>query len=119
MLLTFSIAAYFLAAALIGVFGVRLRRALVPVALAPFAAQLFVVATSASKTAGFETISWLPSLDAELVIRVNDLTLVLTSVVATIGLAAIWLPSRGAGSAHKRHFPHCAENRFVSVFMLA
>jgi multicomponent Na+:H+ antiporter subunit A len=104
MLLTFSIAAYFVAAALIGVAGTRLRHALVPLALAPFAAQLFVVAVAASRNGAveFETIDWLPSLGVELVIRVNDLTLVLTSVVASIGLLIVAYSARYFSDPAKR-----------------
>ncbi len=104
MPLTFSIAAYFVAAALIGVFGARLRYALVPVALTPFAAQLLVVISAASRTgpAEFETIEWLPSLGVELVVRVNDLTLVLTSVVATVGLLIVAYSARYFSDAAKR-----------------
>ncbi|MDJ0960221.1 MAG: proton-conducting transporter membrane subunit [Acidimicrobiia bacterium] len=102
MPLTLSIAAYFVVAALIGLAGTRLRHALIPLALAPFAAQLIVVATAASNPADFETISWLPSLGVELVIRVNDLTLVLTSVVATIGFLIVAYSARYFTDAPKR-----------------
>ena len=92
MPLTLTIAAYFIAAALLAVGRARLGRALLGVAIAPFALQLaFVVIEATTGEAGtrIESIAWLPSLGVSFDFRIDALTLVLTSVVATVGLLIV------------------------------
>ena len=90
MPLPLSIAAYFVTAAVVGVAGARLRRWLVPVALVPFGLQLMYVAVAA---ADFDSqvvaVDWLPSLGIELGFRVDALTLLLTAIVAGVGLLIV------------------------------
>jgi len=114
MPLTSTVATYFIVAALIALFGRRLRRVVVPVAAAPFAAQLALVAILASngdRKPVFETVEWLPSLGVSLRIRVDDLTLVLTAVVASIGLLIVAYSGRYMADPQRRV-------RFVSLMVL-
>ena len=92
MPLVASIAAYFVVAAALALAGWRLRRWLVPLAVGPFVAQLVVVvrfATDAERSDELATISWLPSLGVDLTLRVDPLTLTLTTMVAGIGLLIV------------------------------
>jgi multicomponent Na+:H+ antiporter subunit A len=92
MNLAFTIAAYFVVAALLGVSGARGRRIALPLSLLPFLSQLLFVADEAladDRSNRFETIEWLPALGVNLTIRIDAMTLVLTGVVATIGLLIV------------------------------
>lgn len=88
MPLTVSIAAYFVVAAIIAIGAGRLHRALVPIAVLPFIGQLGLVAVlSASSSAPTsESIDWIPALGVTIGLRIDALTLILTAVVAGIGL---------------------------------
>jgi multicomponent Na+:H+ antiporter subunit A len=91
MPLTISLAAYFVAAAIVAVGGRRLRRAAVPIALLPFVGQLgLVIALSASaRRPSSESIDWIPALGVTIGLRLDALTFILTAVVAGIGLLIV------------------------------
>jgi multicomponent Na+:H+ antiporter subunit A len=103
--LTFTVAAYFAAAALIGLTGARLRRGAVALALAPFVGQLALVgyeATRNDRSRGIESVDWLPSLGVRLTFRTDDLTLTLTTVVAGIGLLIVAYSARYMSDPQRR-----------------
>lgn len=91
MTLTISIAGYFVVAALVWALGGRLGRANTVVAALPYALQLGLVGTLWPSRADTEVhvIDWVPSLGVAIGIRVDTMTLVLTSVVAGIGLLIV------------------------------
>lgn len=91
MPLTVSLAAYFVAAAVIAIGAGRLRRASVSIAVLPFIGQLGLVAVLAasSSAATSESIDWIPALGVTIGLRIDPLTFILTAVVAGIGLLIV------------------------------
>lgn len=92
MIWTLSIVAYFLAAALIAVVGARARLAVLFAAVSPFVFQLVIAAREAAaldSTPRREAIEWIPSLGVTLGFQIDALTLILTTVVAGIGLLIV------------------------------
>ena len=88
MPLIFSIAAYVAVIPLIWGLGGRLPRAVVPVAAAPYVGQLLLVASIALGwvEGGDESIDWIPSLGVTIGVSTDAFALVLTAIVAGIGL---------------------------------
>ncbi len=88
---TISLAAYFVAAAIIAVGAGRLRRAAVPLAVLPFIGQLVLVAALSISTSApaSESIDWIPALGVAIGLRLDALTFILTAVVAGIGLLIV------------------------------
>ena len=90
MIWTTSIALYFLIAAVLAIGKSRLGRFAPFVAAIPFIAQLaVVVGFAAGTTPSFEAIEWIPSLEVIIGFRIDPLTLLLTTVVAAIGLLIV------------------------------
>ena len=91
MTLTISIAGYFIIAALVWAFGDRLGRANTVLASLPYGLQLVVVGTlwTSRTDADVQVIDWIPSLGVAIGIRIDTLTLLLTTVVAGIGLLIV------------------------------
>ncbi|MDH5372475.1 MAG: proton-conducting transporter membrane subunit, partial [Acidimicrobiia bacterium] len=89
MYLTASIAVYFVVAALLGLLGARARRPLVLLSSSPFILQLLFVGNEAldpARVDRIERIDWLPSLGVSFAFRVDTMTIILTTVLALIGL---------------------------------
>lgn len=90
MLWFLTLASYFVAAALLGGLGSRLGRAAPWVAAAPFGAHLGVVLWSANEEGTrLETIEWIPRLGVKIGLEMDDLGLVLSAVVAVVGLLIV------------------------------
>ncbi len=90
MIWTASIALYFLVAAILAIGRSRLGRLAPVVASVPFFAQLaVVVGFAAVSTPRFEAIEWIPSLEVTIGFRIDPLTLLLTTIVAAIGLLIV------------------------------
>ncbi|MDF1596579.1 MAG: hypothetical protein P1T08_10875 [Acidimicrobiia bacterium] len=89
MPLTISIAAYFVVAATLWVVGRHIGRASSAVAAVPYIGQLALVAAHyLGDRSGFdERFDWIASLGVSFGLRSNDLTMVLTAIVA-----GVWLP---------------------------
>ncbi len=114
MTLALSIAGYFAAAAVLGIAGARLGRTVVAVALAPFAGQLLMVggqAASARDSATIWKIEWLPTLGVDLAFRSDDLTLVLTALVASVGALIVAYSARYMADPVRR-------TRFLALMVL-
>lgn len=114
MLWTLILAAYFIAAALLGLAGTRLARSTVAVAVAPFLLHGFaVVATAGDATSGpvFERIEWVPTLGLGLGFRLDGLTLLLSALVAGIGALIVFYSWRYFGNGPKL-------NRFLALLAL-
>jgi multicomponent Na+:H+ antiporter subunit A len=97
MPLILTIVAYFVAAALLGLVGARFRSAALALAVLPFVGQLVFVAMQVDRgvdPSGFESMSWIPSLGVSLAFRVDAFSLLLTAMVATIGLLIVVYSSR-------------------------
>jgi multicomponent Na+:H+ antiporter subunit A len=91
MTLTISIAGYFVIAALVWAFGDRLGRGNTVLASLPYGLQLVVVGMlwTSRTDADVQVIDWIPSLGVAIGIRIDTLTLLLTTVVAGIGLLIV------------------------------
>ncbi len=112
MPLLISIATYFFAAALLGVAGFRLRKAALAVALAPFVAQLTTVGfLAAEPRPSYASLDWIPSLGVTIGIEVDTLSLLLTTVVAAIGLLIVMYTWGYTTDARKRV-------RFLALMLL-
>ncbi|MGI9641821.1 MAG: hydrogen gas-evolving membrane-bound hydrogenase subunit E [Acidimicrobiia bacterium] len=104
MPLTLSIVAYFVVALILLMSGGRLRRGIAIVAAAPYAAQLILVLAKwpTRETASAETIEWIPSLGVTIGLRVDTVSLLLTTVVAGIGLLIVIYSDRYFPDANQR-----------------
>ena len=87
---TLALLAYLFAAALIGVFGRRLGRAVAGIAAVPFVAHLGVIARDvAAGTTRVESIDWVPALGLTVGFRVDSLQLLLAAIVSGVGLLIV------------------------------
>ena len=89
MPLTLSIAAYFVAAAAIFGIGSRAPRLVGAIAAAPFFAQLVLVIVLWGDPSSTEVLEWIPSLGVIIGLRIDTLSLILTAMVAGIGLLIV------------------------------
>ncbi len=114
MYLTWTIASYFVAAGVLWLFNARLRRWFFAVAAAPFAAQItwaVLVAAGGGPDGGFETIDWIPALGVELAFRIDMFTVILTLLVASIGLLILIYSQGYLAGAERR-------SRFLTLMVL-
>lgn len=88
MPLTASIAAYFVVATAIFAIGSRTPRITAAIAASPFVAQLVLV-VALWGGADAEQLEWIPSLGVTIGLRVDTFTLLLTAMVAGIGLLIV------------------------------
>ena len=86
-----SIAAYVAVIPLIWGVSARFPRAVAPIASLPYVAQLILVSAIALGWApgGYETIDWIPSLGVTIAVSTDTFALLLTAVVAGIGLLIV------------------------------
>lgn len=113
MLLFASILLYFLAAAWVGVVGPRRPPVATAAALIPFVVQLLAVAWLAGDAADSSVteIEWVPSLDISLSIAAGTLNLLLTTIVAGIGLLIAIYSAAYFGDPGRR-------SRFLSMMLV-
>ena len=104
MPLTLSIVAYFVVAVIILLIGRRLDRGVTTLAALPYIGQIALVFVlwPDRGTASSEAIDWIPSLGVTIGLRVDTLTLLLTSVVAGIGLLIVMYSDRYFPDAQRR-----------------
>ena len=113
MLLVLPIALYFVVAVAVAVAGARLGRAASWIGASPFVAHLtavVVLATGRDADGRIVEVGWLPSLNVDLGFRVDAMSLVLTTVVAGVGLLIVTYSSR--------YFPADKGPRFVALLLL-
>ncbi len=113
MILTWSIALYFAVALLIGFVSGTRTRGVSWFAAAPFAVHLIAVAALAGDegTDGrIVEVDWIPSLGVTLGVRVDIMSLVLTAVVAGVGLLIVTYSSR--------YFSDDRRHRFLALLLL-
>ena len=86
-----SIAAYVAVIPLIRGVSARFPHAVAPIASLPYVAQLILVSAIALGWApgGYETIEWIPSLGVTIAVSTDTFALLLTAVVAGIGLLIV------------------------------
>ncbi len=89
MTLTISIAGYFVIAALVWASGGRFGRGNTVLAALPYAIQLAVVGTLWTSATEVYVVDWVPALGVAIGIRSDTLSLVLTAMVAGIGLLIV------------------------------
>ena len=90
MPLTISIAAYFVAAGAILLLRDRAPRSVAIIAALPFLGQLVLVASNwGASSIDEEVIEWIPALGVVIGLRIDPLSLILTAVVAGIGLLIV------------------------------
>lgn len=89
---TIVLSLFFVTAAVLAATGRRLGRSSLVIGSLPFAAQLALVVASARRAdsgAASETLDWLPSLGLSFVFRIDSLTLILSALVAGVGLLIV------------------------------
>jgi multicomponent Na+:H+ antiporter subunit A len=106
-----TLIAYFVVAAVLWPLGRHVPRIALALAVAPFAAQLVMVIVNAGDPSTTESYTWLPSLGVELAFRIDSLTLILTTIVAGIGLLIVVYSFSYFGDPATRH-------RFFSLMVL-
>jgi len=104
MPLTLSIAAYFVVAVIILMFGRRIGRAVTLVAAVPYVGQIVLVTVRwpTRDPASTESFDWIPSLGVAIGLRIDAVTLLLTAVVAGIGLLIVIYSDRYFPDARRR-----------------
>jgi multicomponent Na+:H+ antiporter subunit A len=91
MPLTISIAVYFVVAAIAWTGGRRLRHGVTAIVAVPYVAQLMLVAwfLASGRPTSTEQIDWIPSLGVRIGVAIEPLTMLLTAIVAGIGLLIV------------------------------
>ena len=91
MPLILSIAAYVAVIPLLWGVSDRLPRAIVPIASVPYVAQLLLVISIGLgwTPRGYESIDWIPSLGVTIAVSTDSFALLLTAIVAGIGLLIV------------------------------
>ena len=104
MLLTITIAAYFVAAAALWSIGPRMRHGATAVVAIPYVAQLALVMWffGSDQPASTERIDWIPSLGVRIGLSLDPLTMLLTAIVAGIGLLIVIYSDAYFGDDAKR-----------------
>ncbi len=104
MPLTITIAAYFVVAAVLWLAGPRLRRGATVLVAIPYVAQLALVLWffAGDQPDSTERIEWIPSLGVEIGLSVDALTMLLTAIVAGIGLLIVVYSDAYFGDDAKR-----------------
>ena len=113
MPLMLSLAAYFVVAIVVLLVGGRMGRAMTLLAAIPYLGQLALVAilSPPENPPATESIDWIPSLGVTIGLRIDTLTLILTAVVAGIGLLIVVYSDRYFADDRKRA-------RFVGLLLV-